>query len=291
MRRFFLKWFAVFALLLPLLSATALPALCKDNYVALGDSIAAGYLSTGYSDDLTIPNKGFVYLFDEFLNQQGHKTKLANLAQNGMPSSGLNMLSALLNPELPPRFGLLDQLRNDDAVRKAVRKAEILTISIGGNNVLPAALAWLNPQQGPAVATAMAQAGITAFQNDWPAILEEIRALTDAPLYVITLYNPYEVFGYPSLPFYNPAFYAFTEASVTRINAVINDEQLRSDYGYKVADVYSAFRGKTPVLTQISTLSPPTGDPFNDLLNAVGAVHPTDAGHAVIAQSIVAIYP
>lgn len=288
MRRFFLKWLAAFALLLPLLSVTALPALCKDNYVALGDSIAAGYLSTGYSDDLTIRNKGFVYLFHDFLNQQGNGAKLTNLAQNGMPSSGPNMLSAVLNPELPPRFGLLDQLRNDDTVRKAVRKAEILTISIGGNNVLPAALAWLDPQQGPFVASMMAQAGIAAFQKDWPAILSEIRALTDARLYVITLYNPYEIFAFnPAFP----GFYDFTEASVTQINAVINNEQLQSDYGYKVADVYTAFRGNTLCLTQITNLFQPTNNPFDALLKAVGAVHPTDDGHAVIAQSIEAIYP
>jgi lysophospholipase L1-like esterase len=90
------------------------------NYVALGDSIAYG---TGATNDY-----GYVYLHRDFLATNGttdtaddDKTiNLTNKAIRGIKTSDL-----------------LLQLNVDGGVKKAIRSANLVTASIGGNN-LPA---------------------------------------------------------------------------------------------------------------------------------------------------------
>ncbi len=81
------------------------------QYTALGDSIAFGIGATGFY--------GYVNYFRDFLATEFHRVILTNQAVPGFTSTLL-----------------LLQLQQDSATRQAVKNANLITISIGGANLL-----------------------------------------------------------------------------------------------------------------------------------------------------------
>ncbi|MCY6355622.1 GDSL-type esterase/lipase family protein [Clostridium sp. ZS2-4] len=244
----------------------------ETKYIALGDSIAFGL-----SADL---NKGYVDLFKDYLisTKQYNQLKLNNLAVPGYKSSHL-----------------LDKLKNEDKIRNYVRQADVITISIGGNNLLSSVIKAiaskynLNSKETNFVAkltkavradskwqekletlqndTELMKAlneGVKNFKADWPKIIKEINNLNpDAKIYVMTLYNP--------LKTDTPVLYDTFEKLIQQINVEIRN----SIYDYEIADVYTKFHkydGKEP-LTNF------------DLLNRTIDPHPTNYGHELIFKA------
>ena len=239
-----------------------------NDYAALGDSIAYGMSAT--------PGSGYVnLLYNNLSSISGNENmQLDNLGIPGETSSAL-----------------LSQLQTDPATIAAVSKAKVITVSIGGNNLLSpliatvakafnldptsanfttelaAALADPNSQATLAAAMPEIQTNLTAgaqqFAADWPQIVGTIRTLApQAEIYVSTLYDP--------INSQDPLYQSF-DPIIQGINAVI----ATPGSGYKVADVYTAFQayqGSEPLVN----FSLYTGqlDP-----------HPTTTGHAVIFQS------
>jgi lysophospholipase L1-like esterase len=243
----------------------------KTIYTALGDSIAFGLSAD--------PGKGYVPLFHNYLKttETFSKSEVTNLSMPGDKSSDL-----------------LAKLKNDTITRESVKNSNVITISIGGNNLLSPLIETivseykLNPkdleliknlalavstdtklQEKMAVLissekfTTALTLGITQFMTDSKSIIEETRLLAPkAEIYVMTLYNPFNAKD----PFFN-----VVDPYIQKINAMINN----SNGLYKVADVYTLFnkyQGDKP-LTNFS------------LLKGAFDPHPTNEGHNLILQA------
>ncbi|ULL14107.1 hypothetical protein DVH26_06400 [Paenibacillus sp. H1-7] len=206
-------------------------------YTALGDSIAVG---EGATD-----NYGYVNYFRDFLTSLTHRrVKLSNRAVAGFTS-----------PDL------LKQLRQDAATRRDTMKAKLVTISIGGGNLLNCGL---QPE------ASCLENGVAAFAKDWPQILREIRKSikSKAKIMVMTVFNPLQC----NDPNYNTA-----DSFIQQINQVIRKEELRTKFRYSIVGTHSDFQGqfsdgRCKVCTWTHFCETPP-DP-----------HPTDAGHLEIAR-------
>lgn len=202
-------------------------------YAALGDSIAFGMGASQYN--------GYVYQFHRFLWSKYQNIRLIMLARPGFTSSNL-----------------LWQLLYNTNARYIVQNASLITISIGGNNLLKSAC-----RNYTVIYPNLAEAGIRCFAADWPEILNMIRNVlgSNAIIYVMTLYNPYKA---------DDPLYSIVNSSVQKLNSVISDCELKEKYRYDVIDVYSHFKK-------------------NELKNWTGFSaykrnpHPNNEGHAQIA--------
>lgn len=222
------------------------------SFVALGDSIAFGLgSSTG---------RGYIYYFRDFVAAVRPDSDVT-VSKRAVPGArSQDLLSLLQNDDLP-------------GTRTLVQGADIVTISIGGNNLLRC-----SSDNYRNFDTGCAMQNTAQFETDWPAILEEIRARigSRARLYVITLYNPY-----PG----DAAGYAVVDPYVRRINAAIADPGLQAAYNYAVIDVYADFSGKNAQTGAWNVCG------YTHFCDPGPDVHPTDAGHAEIARLHESRYP
>lgn len=202
-------------------------------YTALGDSITFGLSATF--------NYGYTNYFRDFLKSRYYYTKLVNFGKLGSTSSDL-----------------LVQLKCSPKIRYSLKKSNIVTIDIGGNNLLKNTV-----QQYAIIDSQLAQAGVNQFKNDWPQILYYIREIIGckAQIYVMTLYNPY---------CYNEFQYQAADYYINEINSCIEDDTLLEDYNYTVIDVYNHFKRN----------SNKNWICFN---NFSRNPHPSDEGHKQIA--------
>lgn len=207
------------------------------QYTALGNSIAFG---TGAHN-----NYGYVHYLRDFLKALYPCVNLLNQANSGFTSSDL-----------------LQQLQHDAFTRAAVKKADMITISVGGANLLDC----INATDIPACLSN----GVAAFAHDWPLILKEIRKSigSNAEIYVMTVYNPFRG---------DDPNYFTVEFFIKQINHVIHNHKYRSSFHYDVVEVHSDFQGlfsdgrwKVCTWTHFCQVPP---DP-----------HPTDSGHLEIAR-------
>jgi len=250
------------------LEAIEIKIVKTETYTALGDSIAYGMSAT--------PGSGYVNLFYNDLKAIGgnEDLSLVNLGVPGYASSQL-----------------LNQLQHDPTTIAALSKAKVITVSVGGNNILAPVIATMavafqldptSPTFAADLATALAQPGaqdiitaalptvqtnvtasVTQFGTDWPQIVATIKTLApQADIVVTTLYDP--------ISSQDPLFAIFDPAIQT-INTAIKTPGA----GYKVADVYAAFatyQGSEPLVN------------FNWYIGNLDP-HPTTAGHELIFQS------
>jgi len=207
------------------------------SYVALGDSVATGTV-TGWSSIIS-----YVTYFHQYLKNyygSGTNVTLQNLAKDGRQTGGL-----------------LESLETDSTTINAVTNADIITISIGGNNLMQAAeipgftnIDWV-----------LADKGVYDFNNHWEKIISKIRELNTkgAKIIVTTVYNPYNVSpprGYEK----DIGLHGKTESRlsgegleyydangvlhvVDGINKVILSN---TNLGYAVADVHTAYSTYQP---------------------------------------------
>ncbi len=238
---------AAVAAVLALLPANAFSANGRLRDTAVGDSIAAGYGATN--------RYGYVNYFREYLLKLAPRVDLSNDAVPGLNSSGL-----------------LFELRYSGTVRDDTRRADVVTMSIGGNNLLPCAT-----NNYSTLSTLCASVGVAAFRYDWPRILSTIRSDLGAraSLLVLTLYNPYRG---------DEANYATADTYIQQINAAIQNASYLSTYNYKVADAHADFEGRLAggnwKVCTWTHFCEPNRDP-----------HPTDSGHRELARLHQAIYP
>ncbi|AET67613.1 conserved repeat protein [Desulfosporosinus orientis DSM 765] len=246
------------------------PAYTTPTFLSLGDSIAYGMSAAAGSD--------YTHLFYNHLlsDPAYNQLVLNNLAVSGDKSSDL--LQRLLTPQYST----------------AVGNANVITISIGGDNLLSPVIAsvctafGVNPVNNPNLTTQLAaamaanpnkdvilaslatspalsqalQSGVTQFSTDFPQIIATVKTLApQAQIYVLNLYNPFSQ---------QDPLYTVFDPLIKGINQAISNNAAA---GYKVADVYTMFKA-TPgaVNFNLATLQL---DP-----------HPTTAGHAAIYQAL-----
>ena len=232
-------------LLLALAPATTSAARATIRYTALGDSIARGMGATA--------SYGYVDHVRDSLLTRHRAVVLVNAAIPGMASGDL-----------------LLQLRTDPVTRAAVKQAQVLTISIGGNNLLPCA-----SDNYETVDTACAAAGVAAFRRDWAQLLAEIREGIGAraALYAMTLYNPY--------PGDHPN-YAVADSYIEQLNATIRDAGYTAGYRYAYAEAHGAFRGQAGGTWKVCL--------WTHFCEVARDPHPSDGGHRELAALHAALY-
>jgi lysophospholipase L1-like esterase len=216
------------------------------QYTALGNSIAFGVGASFNVNDTENHGYGYVYYFRDFLSTIFPCTNLINRAQPGFTSSNL-----------------LQQLQNNDPVtRQAVKKADLITINIGGNDLLECL------SQPPSTLGTCLSTTVATFAQNWTLILKEIRKSirSHAEIFVMTVYNP--VRGD------DPRF-RIIEPFIQQMNQVIKANRFM--FHYTVVDVHADFLGQFTDTTQwkvcVWTLFCTSQNP-----------HPTDAGHLEIAR-------
>ncbi len=171
-----------------------------------------------------------------------------------------------------------------DGKAEALERASLVIVSIGGNNVLAAAM--------PAIRTIFSvgsgrvalekvyepiNAGIASFGEELCAILAEIRkAAPNARIVVQTVYNPYRSFTWFKLRLGGErlSLADFVDSCMRRLNEQILALSKQQDF--LVCDVYTVFeqaydRGERPVnASGIGLIFDP---------------HPNASGHLLIAQA------
>lgn len=244
------------------------------DYVSLGDSIAYGYSAPsgqGYSD-----------LFNAYLQSKPELagSQFYNLSHPGDTSSDL-----------------LEKLKNNSKVKERLNKSRIVTISIGGNNLLGPVISslagvydlkLLDPQLNSKLAQALrsdknlegtllqlASSGtierqladsVASFKKDWPGIIQSLKSLApDSQVYALNIYNPFAQ---------NDPFFSLIDPYVEKINSVIEVGE-----GYSYADIYTCF------------LKGYEQKPLNyNLLQGNTDPHPTPEGHLLIFQTLCSLY-
>lgn len=190
------------------------------RYVSLGDSIA-----TGTTSPITNPTNPYVKLFKTYLD--GKYT--VPVFRTGFETDGDRTNE------------LLDKLTTNTTLINAVSTANVITISIGGNNLMqaakdPYALGGYNFNKFDA---SVAEQGRADFEAQFPLIMSRIRVLNpNADLMVITIYNPYNT---SDTTLHNAVkSYLFRPNDPTYgINEMILEKA--SLFNYKVANVYQTF--------------------------------------------------
>lgn len=193
--------------------------------MALGDSLAVG-----------IPLLGGNYACNYYKwllsSRFGNNLKYINLGVAGWTSGDL--LCAL---EVNPRY------------QCCIKKASIITLDIGGNDILKSKNNICNM---PNV--------LIIYESNLRAILHKIRSLNNiAELYMMDIYNPYPE---------GHGLHGLAEEWIVKLNRIIYSVCADEFYNIGgVAPVYNAFRGKACEYTLIS----------------YGNIHPNSAGYKVIS--------
>lgn len=241
------------------------------SYVALGDSIATGTL---YSGAAITP---YVSLFYDFLVQQNPNSQvtLQSFATNGDRTN-----------ELYDKLGLNSAVAGNVDLISAVEGADIITISIGGNNLMQAAKdpSKLGGYNFDNINDAVAQQGVADFNAQWRAIIEKIKELNaDVKVIWMTMYNPYNESD--TAKHDQVDSYLF-RGDGTGINDIINGHS--TELGYYVANVYQSFNdGYRNNMGAITYFYP---SPFDLWGNLTRNPHPNKAGQDIITSLHKQIY-
>lgn len=233
---------------------TSTPSATTFHYLALGDSIATGKSSRGTTTS-------YVTTFYNHLKSINPLATMRNLAVDGDDSS-----------ELLARL-------STDAYIDEIKKANVITISIGGNNIMDAGENFFT-----SLNNALAEDNTVRFVSDYPKIIAAIRIHnTTARIITQTLYNPFNtiaISGYSG----DPALQIETEAYITRVNAAINSV---SDPKYTVVDIHKLFLESYAVNGQMGKITyfyPSTW------LKFARDPHPNQTGENLIGTTIITAY-
>ncbi|WP_106766130.1 GDSL-type esterase/lipase family protein [Paenibacillus faecalis] len=199
------------------------------HYTAVGDSLTFGIGA--------MPGSGFVPLYKRMAEKQLQQTvSYHNLGINGLTSEAL-----------------YERVRRDSLFRSCIREANIITISIGGNDLIRAVRSsGGRPDRGK-----LDQAIIRCEQNMSGSlgVIRQLKMDSRRPYMIraVGLYNPY--------PSWREA-----DEYVIRFNRFL----IGLDFGgyFRTADVYSRFKGREQEMLSID------------------GVHPSTKGHRVIAEQL-----
>jgi lysophospholipase L1-like esterase len=223
------------ASLLPSSAVFAKSDNAKESLVSVGDSIPFGF-NLGQTNQN--PAKvSYPYVIGELSD-----LRVRNLGVSGWDSDEL-----------------LTALQTDQKYRQAVIHSDYVTVTIGSNDLLDILRTAAAESGGD---QALFQQLLEQKLNDSDVFqniartLQEIRSLTDSPVVLYNVYNPFQV-GDP--------LHDLANAFLPQINATL-DQLTLSDQNVYLADAYSAFGND-----QATYVIP-------------GDVHPTEAGQARLAE-------
>ncbi|OYD07693.1 GDSL-type esterase/lipase family protein [Paludifilum halophilum] len=201
------------------------------NYLVLGDSVARGIGSKG-------PDQGYGSLVVKSLNKERIPLKLVNKGVTGQTSKKL--AESITTPD----------------IREKVKSADLISLTIGGNDLIKVALENQNP-----VSVLSGFEGIQkGYEQNLTRILHRIRKLNpDAPILMTALYNPIS----PEEP-----YYGISHSLLKKWN--IQMKQVAHDFPL------------THVIDVDQRLRAANGEWLSD------QIHPNNKGYRVIAEGILA---
>lgn len=224
------------------------------HYLALGDSIATGKSSRGTTTS-------YVTTFYNHLKTLYPYATMRNLAVDGDDASEL-----------------LARLSTSTYIDE-IKKADVITISIGGNNIMDAGENFFS-----SLNNVIAEANTVAFEADYPKVIAAIRANnTEARIIVQTLYNPFNtipISGYEG----DPALQIETEGYISRVNAAITSI---TDSNYTIVDIHTLFLesyADKGLMGNVTYFYP------SAWLKFTRDPHPNQTGENLIGSKIIAAY-
>ena len=273
----------LFALPLSALAAGKGASVAPVKYVSIGDSVASGMSAS--------LDNSFYSKFSKYLAAKA-------LTANVLYSSANTAYPGLTTTQLK------DEVLGATQTRTELAGATIVTINVGGNNLmyplinyvatlygvaklpedtfmtrisaavnadstkLTNAMMWQMLLPNSQLKLAFA-AGVKDFKSDLPVIVSGIKTLSpSAKIYFLNQYNP--LYG-------NAQLRSFINGYIVQMNYELKART--TTYGYTLVDVYTAFNAYTGTLPLVGfnmAATPATFDP-----------HPTDAGHQVIYNLLV----
>ncbi|HZJ52442.1 MAG TPA: SGNH/GDSL hydrolase family protein [Actinomycetota bacterium] len=238
------------ALLLSALVLAVLLGACQESrptwdYVALGDSVPAG--SGGV--------ESYVSGYARFIEADaGVSVRVHNLARDGIASGDLSRA-----------------LRKNERFRKAVEKAEIVTVTIGFNDIGIPLDEFVGESCGGRDNEKCFRDGLRKLKRNWLLILSELRRLTTGGSILIMTNDYSELPGNPSASNLDPhalqVFASYLEEANSHRCTVARKMDI------PCADVYRAFNG-----------SDGGQFPFKKGLLANDGIRPSAKGNRVIAS-------
>lgn len=228
-----------------------------DKYVVIGDEI-----SLEANNDYEV---SYVSLIKDFLYALNDNLEYINLSSDGATSSQL--------------------LNVVDSNKEKLKDADLITISIGGNNILNAVLKSLNINEEnlqdydenkfDSIISEYLNSKevkieilneISIFSKDFPNIIKKIKKLApNADIYVNTVYNPINK---------KCEIYEFFDSQINLINDVIVKNNSNNDY--KILDCYQILNNDDVLNFKIE--------------NGVAKISPNKVGHAMMANQVISDY-
>lgn len=274
MRRSLTVVLALFLTLVLPSAATASNGRGGDNatswYLALGDSLAAGY-QPGVGDDR---DGGYVGGVLEAVQEDDPKAKLRNLACSGATTASMLGTDRCTYPEGSQVDAAVEFLRAHKA------KVDLVTIDIGANDVTPCAAGTVDQ--------ACALRAVATVERNLTTILTRLRAATgpDTEIIVLNYYNPFLA------AWLTGDLGKQVAAQTTFLQTLLNGAVARAaaTVGADVADVAMAFRSYDttlvptalgPIPTNVATICAWTW------MCTKNDIHANDAGYAVLARTVV----
>jgi lysophospholipase L1-like esterase/PKD repeat protein len=236
-----------------------------DTYLALGDSLTTGEEASANND-----------------NQPGYPDMLVALLRNEHPNS--NFINVGVSGETSTSIltnGQLDQaIAAIASEREAGRRVGLVTLSIGGNDVVDVLLGNSDGE----VALQQFGANLETIISRLQATLNDPYDTPQCDILLMTYYNPY-----PNLPI-PPSGEKLADIWTPRFNTVIKTVAAR--HNLPVAEVYARFVGNEAELTFVNpaiyddkTLVSPSNPNFERDLD----YHPRAAGHQAIAEEFLTV--
>lgn len=226
------------------------------KYTALGDSLATGYLAT----------EGYVPKYQsDIQTDTGVSVVLYNLGQNGWASRNL-----------------LNALQTDSIFQNAVTQSEVITWDIGLNDFKNARANYKNGGCGGSDGQNCLRNMVTTFKSNWDGIVQEIlsrRSAFNTIIRTFDIYDPWVKTDKAANTFSDkrePAYAKGTDFQVLKYYLdQINNHVATTTANNLVpfAKVHTAFNGMNG-----------DEDPIAKGYIASDGLHPSDAGHQVIAD-------
>jgi len=239
-------------------------------YLALGDSLAAGY-QPGVGDDRT---GGYVGGVLDAVQDTAPKAKLRNLSCSGATTTSMLGTDRCTYDQGSQLAAAVEFLKAHKS------KVDLVTIDIGANDVTPCARGTVD--------VTCALGAVATVERNLTTILGQLRAATgpNTEIIVLNYYNPF-LAAYLT----GPAGQQLAGLT-TYLQTLLNGAVTRSaaTVGADVADVATAFRSydTTPVTTAYGTI------PTNvaticawTWMCSKNDIHANDAGYAVLAATVV----
>ena len=262
---------ALLGLGIPAAFADASPS--PSYYLALGDSLAAGFQPDGSS-----PDEGYVSRVHSALATRIPHLELENLACNGATTTTLRFGGGCTYSGAASQLAAAETFLRDHRGR-----IRLITIDIGGNDINRCAA-------GGRIDVPCAEAAIGTISDNLTTIVQRLRAAAPGVLIVgMTYYDPYlAAWRYPMGA--GEALAKLSVQLITRLNATLAD--LYSGPRIRVADVAHAF-GTPTSADELTGTNPPSVANICTLtwMCRRGDIHPDDEGYQVIATTFLAEIP